>query len=350
MRRLTLILSDLYLPEEAASADAVYAPLPLPGLEWLLRFARESTPLADWRHWLTEELGLDAFDGTPPAQIAARARLPPDVAASAWFATPVDLSARLDHVRLVDRGLLRVVPGDQPAWCADFARHFGSDCQLHPGNSRGFLLSGLSLQTATTDPARLLDADVAPALPQGRDALALRRLGAEIEMWLHAAALNEARERARVPRISALWLWGGGLRGGELRDGSPASTDAITSTGREPVALYGDDPFLAGVAAVASHVAHATMPASLRSLDGAAPHHVVEFAPMTGESRESLAALDDNWFLPARTALATGVLSSLEIIANDCCFRIAGRAGWRVWRARRGWLENLARSAHFRKA
>jgi hypothetical protein len=341
MRRLTLILSDLYLPEESVPAAAVSAPLLLPGLEWLLRFARESSPLADWRQWLTGELGLDELNDTPSAQIAARARLSTDDAASAWFATPVQLSARLDHVRLVDRGLLRVVSEDQSAWCADFARHFGADCQLHPGNSRGFLLSGTSLQAATTDPARLLDADIAPALPRGRDSLALRRLGAEIEMWLHAAALNETRERARVPRISALWLWGGGLA-------SDAATP--TSTGRGPVALYGDDPFLAGVAASVSHATHASSPASLSAIEGAAPHHVVEFAPMSGEPREALTSLEENWFLPARTALAAGALSSLEVIANDRCFRIAGRAGWRFWRRRRGWLENLARGAQPGKA
>lgn len=341
MRRLTLILSDLYLPEEAVPADAVAAPLSLPGLAWLLQFARQPIPLADWRHWLTEELGLDALDGLPPAQIAARARLTPEVAASAWFATPVHLSARLDHVRLVDRGLLHVVPDDQAAWCADFARHFGNDCQLHPGNSRGFLLSGISLHAATTDPARLLDTDVAPALPQGKDSLALRRLGAEIEMWLHTAALNEARDRARLPRISALWLWGGG------KASVPAAT---TSAGRETVALYGDDPFLAGVAAAASHATHATAPASLTAIDGDATHHIVEFAPMSGEPQESLASLEESWFLPARTALAAGVLASLDVIANDCCFRIAGRAGWRFWRRRRGWLENLARGAQPAKA
>jgi len=346
MRRLTLILSDLYLPEESVPADAVSAPLSLPGLEWLLRFARVSAPLADWRHWLIGELGLAALNGTPPAQIAARARITSGDAASAWFATPVQLSARLDHVRLVDRGLLRVGSDDQSAWCADFARHFGSDCQLHPGNSRGFLLSGISLQAATTDPARLLDADVASALPRGRDSLALRRLGAEIEMWLHAAALNEMRERAREARISALWLWGGGLRGGE-----PAPVAAIpSSVGREPVALYGDDLFLAGVAATVSHATHAPIPAGLTAIENAAPHHVVEFAPMSGEPQESLTRLDENWFMPARIALATGVLSSLEVIANDLCFRIAGRAGWRFWRRQRGWLENLARSAQPLKA
>src|SRR4051794_22956214 len=128
MRRLTLILSDLYLPEEAVPADTISSPLLLPGLEWLLRFAGHSAPLTDWRQWLTGELGLDTLANTPAAHIAARALLSSDAGASAWFATPVHLSARLDHVRLADRGLLRVPGADQPAWCADFARHFGSDC------------------------------------------------------------------------------------------------------------------------------------------------------------------------------------------------------------------------------
>ena len=57
MRRLTLILSDLYLPAEAVPAQSVAAPIDLPGLSWLLRFASASTPLSDWRQWLAREIG-----------------------------------------------------------------------------------------------------------------------------------------------------------------------------------------------------------------------------------------------------------------------------------------------------
>ena len=39
MRRLTLILSDLYLPEEAQRGMTVPTTRHLPNLEWLLRFA-----------------------------------------------------------------------------------------------------------------------------------------------------------------------------------------------------------------------------------------------------------------------------------------------------------------------
>jgi len=341
MRRLTLILSDLYLPEEAVPANSVAAPLALPGLSWLLRFAAGSTPVSDWRQWLAGELGVADLGGLAPAQVAARARLTPEVAASAWFATPVLLSARLDHVRLVDRGLLRVDPGDHAAWCSEFSRHFGPEFQLHPGNTRGFLLSGAAFQASTTDPARLLDCDVAPALPRGSDGLALRRLSAEIEMWLHTAPLNDARERARLPRISALWLWGGG---------SSVVAPQASSGSLDAISLYGEDAFLSGLAALASHVEPLPAPASLTALEGPATHHVVEFAPMSGDAQESLAVLDDNWFVPARTALAAGMFSSLDVVANDRCFRIAGRAGWRFWRRSRGWLDNLARDAQSAKA
>jgi hypothetical protein len=86
------------------------------------------------------------------------------------------------------------------------------------------------------------------------------------------------------------------------------------------------------------------------ALEEPATHHVVEFAPMSGDAQESLAVLDDNWFVPARTALAAGMFSSLDVVANDRCFRIAGRAGWRFWRRSRGWLDNLARDARSAKA
>ena len=49
MRRLTLILSDLYLPDEAARGMAVPTTRHLPNLEWLLRFADSPEPIGDWR-------------------------------------------------------------------------------------------------------------------------------------------------------------------------------------------------------------------------------------------------------------------------------------------------------------
>src|SRR4051812_14677817 len=105
MRRLTLILSDLYLPEELGRGVDLQART-LPNLEWLLRFADSPQPLRDWRSWLVGQVG--------PASSARNLE-------STWLATPVALEARLDHVRLLDRGLLRLDETDRSRACEEFA-------------------------------------------------------------------------------------------------------------------------------------------------------------------------------------------------------------------------------------
>src|SRR5262245_33668756 len=98
MQRLTLILSDLYLPEDASRADAVSSPFSLPALSALLRVASATPVRPHWRAWLARELGLQMSEDSV-AQIAAAAVVSAGEAATAWLATPVHLSARLDHVR-----------------------------------------------------------------------------------------------------------------------------------------------------------------------------------------------------------------------------------------------------------
>jgi hypothetical protein len=328
MERLTLILSDLYLPQEA-SGVTVAAPLVLPGLSSLLRVA-SAEGLTNWRHWLASELGSPGLAEVPVAQVAGHAIVPANEAASAWLATPVHLSARLDHVRLVDRGLLTLTAQERVALCDEFGRQFGPEYRLRAAG-RQLMLTGISPSSApTVDPARMLDADVAPALSRGRDADELRRLGAEIEMWLHASAFD----------ISALWLWGGG----------PVTPVPAPTRGAGAVSLRGGDSFLAGLAHFANVGTPLAAPDGFAALDSREAHQVVELAPMSGSPQESLPRLDEHWFVPAREALISGALSSLDVVANDTCFRITSRMRWRVWRPRRSWLENVARRPQSRKA
>lgn len=205
MRRLTLILSDLYLPSEGA------APAPrtheLPSLEWLLRFAQRRERVSDWRRWLLTQTRPE-LAGWPMASISGFGQLEAPARDAAWLATPVHLEARLDHVRLGDQGLLHVTATEGEAWCAEFARVFGPQYSLHVCGERGFLLLGLPDSGAhPPDPARWLGTDIGPAL-RGAPTAELRRLWAEIEMWLHGAATNTWREREGRRRITALWLWG----------------------------------------------------------------------------------------------------------------------------------------------
>jgi hypothetical protein len=336
MRRLTLILSDLYLPEDSDSAMPPALPadaLPLPSLEWLLRFASARHRVADWRAWLVSALGLDHLRDVPPAQIAARGPLPAELAASAWFATPVAFELHINHVRLDPRGLLRVEPEEGARWCEAFARDFGDDYTLHYAGTRGFLLTGLrSAGGPTVDPARLLGADVAPGLRRSGELvrLELARAATEFEFWLHAAPLNAARDAARRPRISSLWLWGGGSPVDAVRAAMPARAPAV----------FGGDLFLAGVAREVGPGARQA-PASFDALPSEADDAIVEIMPMSGSSDESLAKLETRWFAPLRAALARGALDRLELLANDRAWLIERGGRWKFWRRRHGWLAAL---------
>ena len=328
MQRLTLILSDLYLPEEGVGAGFPQTQA-LPALSGLLRVARGPEHVGDWRRWLLYQLGGQLVE-LPLAAICGFERLTGAELETAWLATPVALEARLDHVRMADRGLLHLDPGERAAWCAEFNRVFGPQYSLHDDGERAFILGGLPGGTKVIDPARLLGAEIGPALPNA-DAPELRRLWAEIEMWLHGAALNDARERARKRRVSALWLWGRdsdarGSRGSDNRD----------------VELYGGDPLIGAL----SRMRQARLrgaPKALAQVEGVRAHVVAEFAALTGDPQEALAELDEHWFAAARHALDQGSLSLLEIVVNDRCFRITPSARLRFWRRRRGWLETLAR-------
>jgi hypothetical protein len=245
-------------------------------------------------------------------------------------------------VRLADRGLLMLDPHERQTLRSDFDAAFGPQYRLHDIGERGFLLSGLaSTNVSTTDPARLLDADIAPALPSGPAAAELRRLGAEMEMWLHAAPLNAARERSRRRAISALWLWGGGPAAGGQAEERTDSAQLRT------VLIHGTDPFVAALDRVAARTSGAAprtaaMPAGFGKLPADAAEVIVELAPLSGASRHALHSLEADWFTPVRAALAAGALSEFVFVANDRCFVTPAGSTWKFWRSRRPWLTQLA--------
>jgi hypothetical protein len=327
MQRLTLILSDLYLPEDGVSGGFPQTD-ELPALSRLLRFADGPEHIGDWRRWLLGRVGGQLAE-IPLPKICAYGLISVAELETAWLATPVALEARLDHVRMVDRGLLYLEVHERAAWCGEFNRVFGPAFALHDGGERGFFLSGLTASTPIADPARLLGDEIGPALP-GADVPELRRLWAEIEMWLHGSALNDARERAGRRRLSALWLWG---RNTGSRD--------LPGIDERDVEFYGGDPLISGLSRM-REPRQRGVPKALAHIEGTRQHVVAEFAPLTGHPHETLASIDANWFAAARQAIDRGELAILEIVANDRCFRITRRSQWRLWRRRRGWLETLA--------
>ncbi|HUQ09551.1 MAG TPA: hypothetical protein VM146_04485 [Steroidobacteraceae bacterium] len=330
MRRLTLILSDLYLPADVVR-ESFPTTLELPALQALLRFA-ESRRIADWRTWLSRELGAGAVADWPIAHVSAlAAKLPVE---GTWMATPVALEARLDHVRLRNRGLLRVPSDQQEALQREFTRLFGQELGLEVGGGTSLMLrGGPEADITTVDPARLLDSDIALALPGGaKVAGELRRLGAEIEMWLHSSPLNASREKARQPRISSLWVWGGGVKRPEL----PGPI-----FGGARFQLHGTDAYVSALQQLMDTATPTPTPLSFPAWVRQ-ESTFIEFAPMSGAAGESLLDLEQKWFAPARDALSKGELDLLRVVANDKVFEVRRRSAWKFWRRRRSWLESLA--------
>jgi hypothetical protein len=337
MRRLTLILSDLYLPSETDVEMPEAAALP--NLAWLLSVAGRRQLRPDWRRVMAAEIGRFDLLGHSLAQVACLGKIAE--AQNGWLATPVNLEARLDHVRLTPRGVLALPPEQRAAWCAEFARAFGPELALHEVGPRDFVLVGLPALTAQTqDPSRLLGCDISHGLPAGPDANVLRRLGAEIEMWAHGCTLNREREKRREPVVSALWLWGG--NGFPQADSGPAEA-------RHSLAIAGEDACLAGLCRQVLGHDPIAVPEALGAFAPHAEHLIAEFRPMT-DVRQALAHLDAHWFGPAREALTGGQLIELQICANDRLFQVVNLDRLAFWRRRHSWIESLRRAANMPKA
>ena len=336
--QLQLVVADLHLDREALDAAPAGSLSRLAGLESLLRWGRRHPAAGGWRAFAADRAGRPDLAAMPPAQVvAAAAGLVP--AGSAWLAAPVHLVAGLDHLRLHAAGLLRLADAEQAALVEAFNRTFGGEgLRLH-GVPCGLLLSGAGpVHALTQDPAQFLGADVRTAPAQGADAAGLRRLGTEIEMWLHASAatVNHQRARRGALPVNALWLWGGG-----------ASVETVRRDSAAAIHFHADDAFIAALGELSGSPVR-PVPASFNALRGdatAAAQDAVQVvclsAAATGPGDAPLARLDDSWFVPALAALREGRLDSLGLHVGGRQYPLRRGDLRRFWRRARPWWETL---------
>ena len=343
MRELVIIITDLYLagaPEPAGASAA------MPALEHIARFAHQRGPQSDWRAWVARWLGLTQYAQLPPASIAAAGQ--PVPGETVWFASPLHLIAGVGRVHLRRSGRLCLAPQTLARLAADFNSTFaGSGFALAPLASGEFLLGApRGLSARTCDPARVPQAGLLEALPLGEGAAVLRRLGAEIEMWLHAHPLNEARARQGEPPLSQLWIWGGGeAAAGTDRDAPPGT---VADQGHGAV-VYGADPYLAGLACLGGLGCAPLPPAQPLAPAGLEARALMALEVSAALRREpgwdlaeALAALDRSWIAAGLEALRSGTVARLTLLANDRLWRLARADRLRRWRRRRGGLGALA--------
>jgi hypothetical protein len=405
-----------------------------PGIEHVARFGERTVLEGGWRPWLARWLGrgdlanvapgviaavgvvpataggVSAAAGTVPAAGAAPAAAeavpavavagavaagaapaaadaapavaerPPE--STVWIATPVHLIAGLTSLHLDRRSILRLPAADLEGFARDFNRAFGdSGLRLTPLAAGDFLMHGpATLTAATTEPARALVADLQASLPKGNEAKPFKRLGAELEMWLHAHPLNETRRRRGELPVSTLWLWGGTtaqagripvLAGGDsapaghtplLAGDTPAPAAGVhvatptqqlasppASSNTHATLALGNDPYLAGLWRVHGDQTHQLPDQLTDLLADSRPQRAVLVTEITSMLHlnphwtvlDALAEIDRRFVSPAIAALGEGGIQSVVLIANDTQWRVRRRDRLKLWRRPRPGISAL---------
>jgi hypothetical protein len=313
--RLVLVLGDLH---GVSLRGAAQAALPrLPQLErWLARARRESAA-GGWRPWLRSHLRNPALRSLPLASIAAAPLSATVGTRPVWLATPVHWVAGLDTVRLHPDGLVRLTWEEQQALERDFAAVFeGSGWALRATGRRELVLVGGTPQAddavRSHDPAFWLGADPRSALPSGPGSNPLRRLGAEMEMWLHEHPVNLHRLSRGQLSASALWIWGGG---------APAVSAPDRAVPKSAAALaWADELFVDGLGRLGAYQVAPLpdrWPLSGSSGGGAGAEPLVACELGAAPGAAALQALEDNWIAPSLEHWRNGGVRRATLVVGE---------------------------------
>ena len=368
MEEVVIVITDLYLTSEGESASI--RGVNLPGLARIARYGTAQPLELGWRPWLAAWSGQHDLANSAPATVAAaasRATAADAKGRMAWIATPVHLIAGLSSVHLDARGLLQVELELRRELAKDFNSVFGeSGFHLEALPSAGFLMIGPSIEDQdTVEPARVLGASLTDVLPEAQSAPTLRRLIAEIEMWLHGHRVNADRQRKGKLPITALWLWGAGTAregvavdveqeflNSETTDTVPASMvrgAALAATATPvPGVAFGGDPYLHGLWRASGSNARAT-PRSFNEVLGHTGRRavfVLELSHAFEQNRQwtlrdALADLDERWIVGALEAVRRRDIGRVVVIANDHKLALGTRDPWKLWRMPRPALTAL---------
>ena len=335
---LIMVLSDFFPRGDAADPDSA---LPrLPALETLLATARSDPLPQGWRSRFATRFGAPELAALAPAAAAALAWLnsPAQPPTQYWFATPVHYFAGLDSVHLHPAGLLQLSCAAQVALVADFRAVFGAaPWRLHSIGRRELLLSGAPLAASAEDPAQFVGRDLGAGLPRGAAAATLRRLGVEIEMWLHEHPINLQRQASGELPVSALWLWGA------LLPSARGDADRAVATSLASSRLYGQDAYAEALWRMRGGRTEPLPEHFETALRSGADTHVVLYPTIGADGLSgALQRLEQRWLSPALQALRARKLSAIELLAGSRCYRLRWLNLARFWRARSPWWEPLA--------
>jgi hypothetical protein len=174
----------------------------------------------------------------------------------------------------------------------------------------------------TTTPESAAASPLDEAMPQGRDAPALRRLMTELQMLLHEHPVNVARVRRGLPEINAVWFHGAG----ELHD---LQRYALPQA-------FGEDLYLRGIYRLNDAEVTAAPTDARAVLARLRSRAVVVVAA------DDVDALEAAWIAPLARALRTGAITRLDIVLDRWRVTVARHALLKFWRSARAPAEWVA--------
>lgn len=139
----------------------------------------------------------------------------------------------------------------------------------------------------------------------------------EMQMVLHQAAVNRAREARGEPVVNSLWCWGKG--------------DAVELSGGGVTAVMGEDSLLAGLAHAANLSCIEPKPETLDVADGVETILLLDMlAPPASYDDlnawdRALKHADEEWFEPLLTGLETRRIDEIVLYADGRSWRIRKR-------------------------
>jgi len=331
---LTLFIPGLLGPMPAL-ASLPSGELPdLGGLEGLLQRAeRETGGPESVEAGLFSLFELPVAPDTDPPVAAVTRLFDGGEADERWWlrADPVYLQADTDSAVLAAHDELRLAPEEARRLAGEIEAVFAEDGwrlqTLHP--ARWYLTLPTAPRLRTHALGEALGRDVRPLLPRGEDARTWHRHLNEIQMLLHASAVNAEREAAGRLPVNSLWFWGGGAL--------PARPPAPSPW----AGAWADEPLVSALAALTGTAAAPLPDDGEDWLHAAGPgEHLLYLDELRGpvaagdpfEWVGTLESVQARWLAPLARALADGRLASLTLLPGDGRRYRAGHGGrWRAW-------------------
>jgi hypothetical protein len=312
-----LVVPGLFLPAEQAEA---YRGLAVPALQTLLARADYSrTPPQNLEAWLGKAFGIEQQQDVPvaPLTLAFDGGIP---GSDYWLrADPVHLRLHRDQGSLIDASVAKLTQPEAETLCVTLNHQFAGDglafLPLQPDRWYVKLAQIPAMQTVPLHVA--IGKDIHPLLPSGPDAAQWRQRLNEIQMLLFEHPINTARESHGELPINSVWFWGGGVMPQNMSsEYFSVSSDDICARGLARAASMLESDLPANARTWLKQDANVTQNINKKLLI----INILQKCIIYGDIdhwRESLLALEQNWFAPLLSALQSGAIESLKLSVPD---------------------------------